>query len=326
MNTNDEVRSRLSALGRAEVGEPSAGFVSLLEERLRAIDVEEPAFAPAAAWPSARRRPPRRVLVPTFAALAVVFALGIGVLLDRRSPSYALTLDDPTNVSVVLPDGRIVEGSDGFRLTDGSRVVVGSGGSVRIGEQRLGEGDTAVIDGRKLRLVTTVPPPTVTTAAEPSTTRAPVVVPAPTSTDAPRRPDVTEPPATQPPVTEAPRVVETTRPVPTSTTTTRPPEQNLNLNLQLTVGEGRSITLEWRSITGAAQYKIVRTASVDGTPPEPSSTYPPAEPTVTVGSTEQLQWAQTVEQPWHTVRYRVIALDRAGNVVSRSAFAQATVP
>jgi len=319
MITNDDVRDRLAKLGERADLQPSPGFVALLDERLRA-GVED--YVPNTAYvpPRAPRGVPRKFVL-AFAAAVLVVALSIGGLITRSTPSYAMTLSDPVNVSVVMPDGRIVTGTDGMRLADGARVIVGVGGSARIGDRHLTEGAVALVEGQAVRVLIADPAPTIVTttqlAPEPTTVVTTSIAPvAPPPTEVPRRPAVTEPPVTEapaPPPTEAPR--------PAPTTTVRPPEQNFNLNVQLIVGDGRNLTLKWRLITGATTYVITRTWSADGTPAEP------AYPANQIATTTQLQWSEVVPAGIHTVRYRVVALDAAGRIVSQpSPFVQATLP
>jgi hypothetical protein len=325
MTTKNDVREGLRQLGGADVPEPRAAFVELLEERLTAIASTPPSVENAARAQVFRPRRPRLALAPMLAATILVVALVVGVALDRNTASAALELHAPVNVEVILPDGRVVRGVDGMRLPDGARLVIGSSGSVRVGERLLREGDVAVVVDGRLE-VTEPSPPVTTDPRDAATTTVPVRAGPPTNAaEAPQPTEAPDVPAPRPAPTEPPATTaapEPTRPPATTTTTRAEPS---SLDLQLTVLEGRNVKLTWRSIPGATRYAIVRTTSeTDAAPAEP--VYPAQPPSYLVAENATSPWSQPVPAGVRAVRYRVIALDSTGRVIATSRFVGTEFP
>ena len=228
-----EVRRRLEDAGRQPVPDVDPSFAEALEARLLAVA----ASAPPSPEPPRRRGPSRWVRVAASGATLAVAALVIAlVVAGTRPPAddavlVALELVAPVNVEVALADGTTLEDPDGLVLPEGTVIVVGDGGSARIGETVLRPGDIATVEHGDLRVehrgvvgsVPATPGPSGARAdclalagrdaradarPDPSTRRdaeadADAATPAPTSGGMPPTPAPT--PATAAPPTVAPR-------------------------------------------------------------------------------------------------------------------------
>ncbi|HUP72206.1 MAG TPA: hypothetical protein VM282_04100 [Acidimicrobiales bacterium] len=323
MVTKYEVNRQLLEMGAADVVGPSREFVDSLGQRLDAIASTQPEYA-SHLIPPRRSRPKRVIFAPAFAALVIVVGL-IVFSIDNGSSAYAL--HDPFNVQVQLADGRLVDGTDGLKVSRGATVVVGAGGSVRIRDRVYREGDVIVIgeDGPGVtdRLDVAAP----STRAEPAPTTR-VERPATTEEPAATRPEPTVSPTVEPaPVTRI-EVPETTRApkttVPTTTRTVVSMEiaaQHIELSSQ--------VALSWTAVEGAAKYVVVRTVAVGGAiPAEP--VYPPVAPSKVVAQTTARvhnDVAELVEGVLITAaRYRVVALDASAKVIGSSRAVQVDLP
>ncbi|MEO8692910.1 MAG: hypothetical protein ABI658_05295 [Acidimicrobiales bacterium] len=331
MVTKYEVNRQLVEMGEVDVVGPPRDFVDSLAQRLDAIASTRAEYAPHLN-PQRRPRAKRMVFAPAFAALVLVVG-AIIVTVDNGSPAYAL--DDPFNVQVQLADGRFVDGTDGLKISKGSTVVVGAGGSVRIRDHVYREGDVVVIGERGPEVAdhldvvvsTTRTEPTVSTTervatTQPTTTQAPTAVREPEPTVAPR--PVEPVPTTRVEAPATTRAPETTR---AATTTTRP-LVSMELGAQR-VELSSQVALSWSAVAGAAKYVVVRTVAVSGaTPAEP--VYPPVAPTTLVAQKTTLTHTDVAEAvegtPITAARYRVVALDSTGKVIGSSRFVQVNLP
>jgi hypothetical protein len=332
MVTKYEMNRQLLDMGEVEVVGPPRDFVESLAQRLDAIASTQAEYAPHLN-PPRRPRVKRLVFAPAFAALVLVVG-AIVVAVDNGSSAYAL--DDPFNVQVQLADGRFVDGTDGLKISKGSTVVVGAGGSVRIRDRVYREGDVIVIGegGPEVAnhvdvvVSTTRTEPTVSTTervptTQPATTQVPTTVRQPEPTVAPR--PVVPVPTTR---TEAPATThapETTR---AATTTTTRSVVSMELGAQR-VELSSQVALSWSAVAGVAKYVVVRTVAVGGaTPAEP--VYPPVAPTTLVAQKTTLTHADVAEAvegtPITAARYRVVALDSTGKLIGSSRFVQVNLP
>lgn len=162
-----DLRATLQRAGTRPVPKPSAAFVAGLEARL--LSSAELAPGPMAVVPDARpTRAPRRRLVPVLGAVAA--AVAALVLVGALSGWFAgSSTDTPTLVSardttVILPDGRAIEGRAGLELPDGALVRTGPDGAATAGGVEIGPGAQArVSDGQVQTTSPTLPSVTIPT-------------------------------------------------------------------------------------------------------------------------------------------------------------------
>lgn len=160
-----ELRRELQDIGAQGSPGPDSGFVAGLAVRLAA----EAAVRRRIAFVSpARRRRVRPMPVLTGAAAVLAGLVLVGALDgwfgQPPDGDVALALAGAVDTTVVLPDGRSVEGHTGLVLPDGSVVRTGPNGRAAAGSVELGPGLEAQVDAGRLRLRTA---PGGTTGATP---------------------------------------------------------------------------------------------------------------------------------------------------------------
>ena len=195
---------RLEEAGRRDAPEPDDAFADALEQRLLAVAASLQTTPPTPTPAGPPRAPRRRVALgwrlvgPGLVAAAGVVAIAIG--LSRSGPVAVPELAAPVNVAVTLADGTRLEDLDGLLVPEGAVIVVGAGGSAKIGDTLLQPGDVATMEHGGLRVEhegavgsvtsTPVPTPRPTSARTPVPTRAPTPrpgrTPAPTAHGTPR--------------------------------------------------------------------------------------------------------------------------------------------
>ena len=252
---NDAVIDSLSRVAAAPIDAVEPRLPDL-ETRLRlaiAADTDRDVSVLLSVAPDDRRRVTRARRFVALASAACVVALISVAVLARTSPSDDVVLAAVSSVSVVLPDGEVVDGAeglavpegalldvDGFVVIDGRRFgpglyrVAGDGGVVEVVGAEVTEtsvlgnggapadpvvGDGDVTPGADDGVVTARTTTTTTTGPAPSTTvsRPPNESrPRPTVRPATTLPDQvpsTAPPATRPPPTVTRTTEITTEPL-----------------------------------------------------------------------------------------------------------------
>jgi len=127
----------------------------------------------------------------TGAAAVVAGFVLVGALdgwFGQPETEVALALAGAVDTTVVLPDGRSVEGHTGLVLPDGSVVRTGPNGSAAAGSVELGPGLEALVDAGRLRLRTVAAGAAATSGVDVSVPASPALGAVSTSTT---RPDVT---------------------------------------------------------------------------------------------------------------------------------------
>lgn len=157
----DDMRRRLEETGRSAAPPPDPAFAQALEDRLRAVHATLRADdAAQAARRSGRGVPMRawwRSPVPVAAAMALAVAVSLGVLLR---PPAGVELATAFDATVTLPDGSSVPAEAGQRLREGAVVLTGPRGRVVWEGLLLGPGEMAVVrDGRLERVAQARPLP-----------------------------------------------------------------------------------------------------------------------------------------------------------------------
>lgn len=149
-----ELRRELQDIGSQGAPGPDSGFVAGLAVRLAA----EAAVRRRIAFVSpSRRRRVRPMPVLTGAAAVLAGLVLVGALdgwFGQPDGDVALALAGAVDTTVVLPDGRSVEGHTGLVLPDGSVVRTGPNGRAAAGTVELGPGLEAQVDAGRLRLRT----------------------------------------------------------------------------------------------------------------------------------------------------------------------------
>ena len=241
----DELRTALAAAGYEPIESVDARLEALEAGLMRSIDDDGDFRAVVVPIGHAYRRRVSKRLVGAVAGVACIVAVVVFAAGWFRSADPDVVISSADGVSVVLPDGSIVEGVQGLELPDGAQLEVE--GSLVVGDERFGPGDYIVgPDG-----VITVPSAGGTAVAETTTTTTtttstttvatgPVAVditpepggarPAGTAVpdgDAPVRPTTSrpaDPPPTRPPPTRLPATLPpATRPPPTQPPVTTVP-------------------------------------------------------------------------------------------------------
>lgn len=179
------LRRELRALGARGVPDADAGFVAGLALRLAA----DAAAGRRIAFVGPARRPRARALPVLTGAAAVLAGVVLVGALDGwfGSPDadVALALAGAVDTTVVLPDGRSVEGHTGLVLPDGSVVRTGPNGRAAAGTVELGPGLEAQVDAGRLRLRTAVAgAPSAVDVSVPADARPPSSVDATATTGA----------------------------------------------------------------------------------------------------------------------------------------------
>jgi hypothetical protein len=149
-----ELRRELTAAGSRFAPGPDTGFVAGLALQLAAEAAVRRRFALLA---PAKRRRVRPVPVLTGAAAVVAGLVLVGALdgwFGRAEGNVALALAGAVDTTVVMPDGRSVEGRSGLVLPDGSVVRTGPNGHAAAGSFELGPGLEAQVNAGRLRLRT----------------------------------------------------------------------------------------------------------------------------------------------------------------------------
>ena len=335
---SDETRRRLEAAGSRDVPPMDPEAADRLEARLLAIAATAPSGAPEPAR-TADEAPLRgsgagRWLVvagAAFAAIAIAFALALGT----PRPDVAPELAAPVNVEVALANGTTLEDPDGLRLPEGAVITVGEGGSARIGDLELVEGDVATVQGGEVHVVHrpplgSVPDPTPGIAT-PEPTPDPTHTPGPRVTPTPREPDATPRPTREPtprPTREPERTPAPTREpdrTPAPTATPKPPEPTATPRPDPVpprlrarkLAERPAIAVTWSRTLGTRTYVLLATGSRTGSAADPQ--YP--------GDARVLgEFARPPETPLRfrvpdgvvEVRLLVVALRRDGTEIARS--------
>lgn len=150
-----ELRRELQDVGTRGAPGPDSGFVANLAVRLAAEAAVRHRIALVA--PATRRRRVRPMPVLTSAAAVLAGLVLVGALdgwFGQADGDVALALAGAVDTTVVLPDGRSVEGHSGLVLPDGSVVRTGPNGRAAAGRVELGPGLEAQVDAGRLRLRT----------------------------------------------------------------------------------------------------------------------------------------------------------------------------
>jgi hypothetical protein len=158
MTDINDLERRLESMALDPVGPVDAGFADQLDVRLRTVYVEQyGATRVRSSW--------RPALVGglalTLVALAAAAALTLG-----RSPEVAVVLTTASDTSVIFPGDQATSASDGLRLTDGTRIVVGDDGEAVINGVVLGPGTEALVVGDQIDVVATGSDRSVTDSEE----------------------------------------------------------------------------------------------------------------------------------------------------------------
>jgi hypothetical protein len=333
-----DVRRRLEDAGRQPVPDVDPAFADALEARLLAVAVSTP---PSPESPR-RRGPSWRIRLAaggaTLAVAALVIALAIAGLRPAADDAdlVALELVAPVNVEVALADGTTLENPDGLLLPEGTVIVVGNGGSARIGDTVLGPGDVATVEHGDLRVehrggavgsVTSTPVPTATRQPERTTapTRAPT--PRPDGTPKPTTTVATSAPtsaATRPP-TPAPTTKPTDAPpIATQAPTPSPTPAIVRPRLRARLIDGPRIAVTWTATYRARSYALIVTGAASGPAPDP--VYPGSRVIGTFARPPDLPLRFRVPAGVHEMRIQVIALRRDGSVLRRSNIVTITIP
>lgn len=192
MNRRD-IERRLDALGRAPIPSVRPNVIERVATRLRAVGLPDPA--------PVRRRPAGLQVFALAGATAVVVLVAVALALaPSGSEGGLITLAGSRDSLVVLPDGSTVEATAGLEVPDGSLIVTGAAGEVRIDGQRIGPNERArLADGKVVREtpapqktrptptpapLPTAPPPVVIHVT-PRPTPAPTVKPTPSARPTP---------------------------------------------------------------------------------------------------------------------------------------------
>ena len=269
-----DVRRRLEDAGRQPVPDVDPAFAEALEARLLAVAASRALRRPsrhAVAGPSLWVR-----LAASGATLAVAALVIALVVAGTRPPAddatlVALELVAPVNVEVALADGTTLEDPDGLFLPEGTVIVVGDGGSARIGETVLRPGDIATVEHGDVRVehrgavgsVTATPRPRrrrghrLALAGRDASARPARRRPDPTGRRGRRRPPATPAPTSaarrrrRPPrrLTERPRR-PTVAPPPTPT----PTPAILRPRLRARLIDGPRIAVSWTATYRARSY------------------------------------------------------------------------
>lgn len=295
----DDLERRLHALAESQVPAPDAEFVVSLEQRLRAVtDVT----GGAGRGPAGIRRPlaPGWWMKPALgaaAAVLAVLAILVPVTRDGGAPSrdLATTLASAVDTMVRLPDGRVVPGRPGLELADGTVVTTGDRGRAVVGSFRLGPNQTAIVVDGRLRVLT------------PTTLGPRVTVPS-----------ISLPPVGSSPSTTAPGSPPKESPASTTTVPPRPDQLDIVAFLR-----ERSAFVGWSKYEGKDFYAYVIVRADDpaspGYPPKGSDS--PSEIVAVIVERDETAFAEEYPDGVRR-RYRVVAIDRKGRELTRSAAAE----
>ena len=250
MTSNRDIIESLTEAGRAPV-EPFEPRLERLEARLMATiaDDDRPGVGMVVAGgvtDVVGLRRARRARLTLLAAAAAIVAVVVLAFTIPGGDENSIVIASADDVSVVLPDGSRIAGSDGLELPEGARLEVI--GALRIGDLDFGPGAYIVTADGVVPLRPTTTSSTTTTSVAIDIDRATTVAardvetrPAPTDVDrtvpAPTRTPTTtlRPPPTRPattvrvtrpattvPITRPATTVAVTRPA-TTVPVTRPP-------------------------------------------------------------------------------------------------------
>jgi len=325
----DELHQRLRDAADSPAPGADPAFAAALEQRLRAVHHSLPNRLPGATEPRpdaatpAPGRPWFRSPVPVAAALALLALLSVPLLL-RPPVDPALALVAAYDTQVRMPDGRRLTARPGLVLEEGAVVLTGPRGRAEVGGLVLGSGEVAVVqDGRIRRVERTAARPT----AKPSPTDRPTATPAPGSplgalpvlpgqSPRPARPDAQ---ATARPE-DQPAAQDETAAQPSSgeesaQTGKAAPDDRHPIGLA-TWADKRVVQLAWTEFTHPdfAFFAVLRA-------PYPAVPQWPLENgTEVVGhSPDPAQRQYTDDEIEYRPVYRIVALDRSGNELGRSA-------
>ncbi len=140
---NDELEQRLRDLGASEYPGPDPAFANRLETELRLgfdrkTTVKRPLWQPVVG------------LVSLFLLVgALVFGSGLG----RRTQATELVMSSAESTTLVLPDGSQAVATDGWVLSEGTRIMVGSNGGAVIDDLFLPPGTAALIVGGQVEIL-----------------------------------------------------------------------------------------------------------------------------------------------------------------------------
>jgi hypothetical protein len=122
---------------------------------LAACAPRPPALEPPLAFPARRRdggrtRRPAVLTGAAAAAMTLVIAGTLTVVVAGRGDGGDLVLGVAVDTSVLLPDGRTLDGSRGLALPDGTLVRTGPSGRAVVGDVELGPSLEAIVDAGSL--------------------------------------------------------------------------------------------------------------------------------------------------------------------------------
>ncbi|RZV48162.1 MAG: hypothetical protein EX269_02635 [Acidimicrobiales bacterium] len=157
---DEHIDDMMNRVGREPVQPVDGAFANRLETDLRTQSQQGVAPLRQPAWWL------RPSTVVAFGLLIVLVGLAVGIL--RSDPAtIEITTAQGSSISVPGSD-EIVEGQAGMELEDGTRIEVGSGGSITVGGVVLDEGSTAVVEAGSLDVIGPSSLSTTTTTQEPA--------------------------------------------------------------------------------------------------------------------------------------------------------------
>jgi hypothetical protein len=333
---SDDVTRRLEGAARRDAPAPDEAFADALEQRLLAVAASlGPATPPTPEPPRAPRRRVAlgwRLMGPGLIAAAAIVAIAIA--LSRPGPVAPPELAAPVNVAVTLVDGTRLEDPDGLLVPEGAVIVVGAGGSAKVGETVLQPGDVATMEHGGLRVehqgalgsVTSTPVPRPTAGHTRAPTPGPGRTPAPTAgrTPAPTAaapsptPVRTSPPTPTPVGSPAPPTA-----TPTAIPTLAPAIVRPRLRARLLL-DGTRIAVTWTATYKARSYVLLVSGAPSGPAPDP--VYPGSRVLGTFARPPELPLRFRVPPGIGEIKVRVIALRGDGSVLRRSNIVTITIP
>lgn len=177
--SRSDLEATLQRAGSRPVPKPSAAFVAGLEARLLSSDdlVPGPVVVVADAPPARSGARSRLVLAVSGVAAAVAAVVLAGALSGwfAGGGSESPTLVSAHDTTVILPNGRSVEGKVGLELPNGALVETGPAGSATAGGVEIGPGAQATVNNGQVQTSPTLP--TVTVPTVPTLPSAPVTAP-----------------------------------------------------------------------------------------------------------------------------------------------------